>query len=166
MAEPKFCPHCGRELVLRQVEGRERLSCPEAAGNYIHWDNPVPVVAALVIHDGQVLLARNATWPPKVFGLITGFLEKGEAPEQGVLREVKEELGLDGTVTSFIGVVPFFPMNQLLVAYEVSVTGEMTLNQEIDEIRLLPPEKVRSWEFGTGFVVKEWLKKRAGTTAP
>ncbi len=58
----------------------------------MHWDNPVPVVAAIVEHEGAVILARDRDWPEKMFRLVTGFLENDETPEQGVAREVKEEL--------------------------------------------------------------------------
>jgi 8-oxo-dGTP pyrophosphatase MutT (NUDIX family) len=47
----------------------------------------------VVEHGGKVVLARNRAWPVAFYGLISGFLERGEAPEEGALREVKEELG-------------------------------------------------------------------------
>jgi NADH pyrophosphatase NudC (nudix superfamily) len=56
------------------------------------------VVAAIiecVDRDGAVLLARNHAWPERMFALVTGFLEKGESPEEAVAREVKEEVNLD-----------------------------------------------------------------------
>jgi hypothetical protein len=33
---------------------------------------------------GRVLLARNAAWTGRMFGLITGFMEAGETPEEGI----------------------------------------------------------------------------------
>jgi len=70
-----------------------RLRC--AACGWTHWTNPTPVLAAIVEVDGKVLLARNAAWPPKMFALITGFMEAGESPQEGVARELKEETNLD-----------------------------------------------------------------------
>jgi ribosomal protein S27AE len=49
----KFCPACRTGLELRAVDGRERLCCGSAACNYVHWNNPVPVVAALVELDDK-----------------------------------------------------------------------------------------------------------------
>jgi NAD+ diphosphatase len=57
--------------------------CTPPAAAYVHWDNPAPVVAAIVEMEGAVILARNRAWPESMFGLITGFLEKGETPDAG-----------------------------------------------------------------------------------
>jgi len=132
----------------------------------VHWDNPTPVVAAVVEHDGAVVLVRNKGWPEKVFGLVTGFLERGEAPEDGVLREVREELGLAGRVAGLIGVYPFFEMNQILVAYHVVAQGEVVIGDEIAEFRRIPPGKLRPWTMGTGPAVRDWLERRAAGLEP
>ena len=98
------CPYCSRPLQNSPHGGVERQACPDTACAYVHWDNPVPVVAAVVEHGGGVILAHNKLWPMKFFGLITGFLEKHDpSPEQAVLREVHEELGLHGSAAHFIG---------------------------------------------------------------
>jgi len=90
--QTRFCSHCATPLALiTQVEDSgdvERLRCP--ACGWTHWNNPTPVLAAIVEVDGKVLLARNAAWPGKMFALITGFMEAGESPQAGVAREVKE----------------------------------------------------------------------------
>jgi len=152
-----FCPWCGRELIQGEVDGIDRKVCPHSACGFVFWDNPVPVVTALVEHMGRVVLARNKTWPEKMYGLITGFLEKVESPEEGVLREVKEELGVDGVVKDFIGLFPFPQMNQLLIAYHVAVEGELVPGEELAELKYVLPEKLKPWDFGTGLVVQKWL---------
>ena len=93
MGEMKFCPYCASSLKAGQIEGVERFACSSPDCDYVFWDNPTPVVAALVEHEGHVVLVRNRSWPPKWYGLVTGFLERGEEPTDGVLREVREELG-------------------------------------------------------------------------
>ena len=79
----KFCPKCGRDLKPAQIDGRTRLSCSSNSCGFVFWDNPIPVVAALVEREGHVVLVRNKAWPQKIYGLVTGFLEKGETPESG-----------------------------------------------------------------------------------
>lgn len=55
----RFCPACARLLALRQVDGLERLTCPDPECSFVLWNNPMPVVASLVEHQGNVLLIQN-----------------------------------------------------------------------------------------------------------
>jgi NAD+ diphosphatase len=159
MGEFRYCPQCGRELTKKVMEGKERLCCPSEPCGYVCWDNPLPVVAALIEKAGNIILARNKQWPEKIFGLITGFLEKGETTEAAVLREVKEELGLDAEIRELIGVYSFLERNQLIIAFYLSAAGEIKLGDELAEIRMIPPAKLRPWPFGAGLAVRDWLAK-------
>ena len=127
------------------------------------------MVAAVVEHYrdpgaayGEVVLARGIGWPATFFGLVTGFLEKGESVEQGVLREVKEELGLDGKLGRLIGVYDFKRQNQVIIAYHVVVRGgEVVLQtEELEEYKHVPLFKVTPWREGTGMAVRDFLSFR------
>ena len=61
-----------------------------ASCDYVFWNNPTPVVAAIIELNDTIILVRNKGWPEKMYGLITGFLEKGEPPEAGILRELEK----------------------------------------------------------------------------
>jgi len=154
----KFCPQCATPLVTAEVDGCPRLKCP--ACDFVHWNNPVPVVAAIVEHEGKVILTRSKGWPEKWLGVVAGFLEKGETPEAGVLREVREELGLDGEIVSFVGHYPFELRNQIIFAYHVFAEGEIELGEELESIKAVAPEEIRPWEVGTGPALKDWLASR------
>jgi NAD+ diphosphatase len=155
-----FCPRCARPLFTREEGGRVRSACPDSGCGFVFYDNPLPVVAALVEHEGKVLLVRNQSWPEKWFGLVTGFLERAETPEEGVLRELKEELGLVGEVVRLIGVYPFPERNEVILAYHVRAGGTVALGEEIAELRAVLPERLRAWPFGTGLAVADWLASR------
>lgn len=157
----RFCPQCGGALELREAGGVMRPSFRNATCGFVLWDNPGPVVAALVEHEGHIVLARNVAWPENAFGLVTGFLERDEAPEVAVAREVAEELGLAATAVSLIGLYPFTQKNQLLIAYHVVAEGRIVLNEELAEVRLIEPARLKAWDFGTGLAVADWLLARA-----
>jgi NAD+ diphosphatase len=154
----RFCPRCATELVVRSSAGRERKLCP--ACDFVHWNNPAPVVAALVQVGELMLLARNAAWPPKMFALITGFLEAGETAEQGIVREVKEETNLDVERAELIGVYEFTRKNELIIAYHVIASGEVRLSEELVEYRMVEPAKLKPWRAGTGMAVADWMRAR------
>ncbi len=134
----KYCPECAGKLEDRFVDGIERKACTSPGCDFVYWDNPLPVVAALIRYKDDIILARNAKWPEGMFSLITGFLEKQETPEQAVEREVKEELGLDSEIKGFIGHYSFFAMNQIILAFWVSADGELKTSEEITEVKLVP----------------------------
>lgn len=159
MPDMLFCPWCGKKLVKKIFEGREYAACEDVSCGYVFWDNPLPVVAAIIEHEGSVILARGKGWPEKFFGLITGFLEKGESPEDAVRREVKEELGLESTIVDFVGMYPYFQKNQLLLVYHLAAEGEIIINDELEEVKHVTREKLRPWPFGTGPAVRDWLEK-------
>ncbi len=163
--EFRFCPQCATALqaIAMAEDGGEklRLRCP--ACGFTHWNNPTPVLAAIVELNGQVLLARNAAWPGKFFGLITGFMEAGESPEEGIRREIAEETALHTEALSLVAVHDFQRMNQVIVTYHARCSGEVRLSPELSEYRLLDPAAVRCWRAGTGLALAQWLLSRGIT---
>ncbi len=161
-ADYRFCPRCATPLALtvEQEDGglKERLRCP--ACGFTHWNNPTPVLAAIVQVGDKVLLARNAAWQGRMFGLITGFMEAGETPEEGIRREIAEETGLSVTALRLVGVHDFQRMNQVLITYHAQAEGEIVLSPELAEYKLLNPEQVRCWPAGTGLALAAWLRER------
>jgi NADH pyrophosphatase NudC (nudix superfamily) len=163
--EARFCLSCGTGLqpITEQEDGgpKLRLRCP--ACGWTHWNNPVPVLAAVIEcsdRDGQILLARNAAWPGRMFALITGFMEAGETPQEGIRREVAEETSLQVDELQLIGVYDFQRMNQLIVAYHAVARGEVRLSPELAEYKLFAPSDVRCWRAGTGYALADWLRSR------
>jgi NAD+ diphosphatase len=161
----RFCPQCAAPLALRSEEEdggpKERLRC--TACDYTHWNNPTPVLAAVVEcvdREGRVLLARNAAWKHRMFALITGFMEAGESPEDGIRREVAEETALQCDSVSLIGVYEFLRMNQVIIAYAVQARGEVRLSPELAEYKLMAPQDIRCWRAGTGHAMADWLRAR------
>ncbi len=158
----RHCPHCATTLVTDERGGRQRLACPAPDCGFVFWDNPTPVVAAIVEYGDHVALVRNHGWPSHWYGLVTGFLEPGEEPADAVLREVKEELGLDARIGSFIGMYTFYRMNQLILAWHVvAEQAEIRIDPvEIADYRLVPIDTVQPWDAGTGMALRDWLRTR------
>jgi NAD+ diphosphatase len=160
--EFRFCPLCAAPLALRgEMEDggmTQRLRCTRC--DFTHWNNPTPVLAAIVQVGGQVLLARNAAWTNRMFGLITGFMEAGESPEEGIRREILEETGLVAGELTLVGVHDFQRMNQVIITYHALAEGEIQLSPELAEYKLLRPEQVKCWQAGTGLALADWLRSQ------
>lgn len=163
----RFCPLCKEELLTREVDGKERLACPRKTCGWIFWNNPIPVVAAIVETERGVVLCHNRAWPEDVFSIISGFVDAFETPEEALAREVKEELGLVAKEVSLFGVYPSHTPNQIVLVYYVRAEGEVRLNHELDAFRLYSREelkgwpfgqdKLKGWPFGAGWAIKDWL---------
>ena len=83
-------------------EGRRRQRCPSCRWTF--YDNPVPAAVAIIRGPRGILLTRRAR-PPHAgtWDLPGGFLEAGEPPDRGLVRELREELGVRGTLTRLLG---------------------------------------------------------------
>mgnify|MGYP003600177138 CR=1 FL=1 len=162
MARWNYGPQCATPLEMLPMQEDsgivERLRC--AACGFTHWNNPTPVLAAIVEYRGQVLLARNAAWPAKMFALITGFMEAGETPQEGIAREVKEETNLDVQSLGLVGVYDFQRMNQVIIAYHAVAEGEVKLSPELVDWRLYDLPDLKCWPAGTGYALADWLRTR------
>jgi len=157
-----YCPNCSAELKSYQIEGVERLKCSTAQCSFVHWNNPVPVVMALVQYNEQYIVAHNVVWPEGIYSFITGYVDEHELPDQAVLREVKEELGLEATLGRFLGHYMFKEKNQLIIAYEVIANGSLKLNHELSDVLYLSFDGLSQYNFGplyiTRQVLKEWMR--------
>lgn len=158
--ELRYCPVCAKKLVTQELADRPRKACPDPDCGWVFWDNPLPVVAGIVEHEGNVILIQNKGWPPDWWGLVTGFLERNETAEEGIRREVAEELGLEAKVQSFVGVYSFFQRNEFIVAYHLTAQGPITQGDELNGYKSIPIDKLRPWPGATGQAVADWLAKR------
>ncbi|MDA3792155.1 MAG: NUDIX hydrolase [Elusimicrobia bacterium] len=121
----KFCPHCKAALKRKKEDGIDRLVC--SGCGWINYLNPVPAVACIVKDKDRILLVKRGVEPEKgKWSLPAGFMELGESPEEAVLRELKEEAGIDGKIKELIGVYAQPSKNYstvLTVGYSVLTSG-------------------------------------------
>ena len=158
--ELKFCPVCKTSLLKEEIGGERRMACGSKTCSYVYWNNPTPVLAAIAHRENEVALVQAIGWPEHWFSLVTGFHEAGESAEEGILREVKEELGLDGEIGPLVGVYSYFQMNQIIIAYEVLLgKGEIKLDaSELVDYKAVPVDKIKTWPSGTGYAFRDWLQ--------
>lgn len=157
-----YCPSCRTPLREAERGGRARLVCPREGCGFVHWNNPVPIVAAIVERDGHVILVRSHGRPENWYVLVAGFLESDETPDHAVLREVEEELGLPGEIVEYLGAYPFARLNQIIFAYHVRLApGEIRLAaDELVDFKAVPLADLRPWPRGTGPALRDWLAAR------
>ena len=129
------CSLCGGPTVV-VLAGAVRRCPTDQSEHYPRTDSAIIV---LIKNDkDQVLLGRQKVWPKHRFSTFAGFVEPGESFEHCVIREVREEAGVELTKISYLGSQPWpFPAS-LMIAFEaVTNTPELARadGDEIEEIR-------------------------------
>lgn len=102
-----FCPYCQSELAARQIpdgEGPLRRVCSSCG--FIEWGSSKPTAGGVIVDDqNRALLVRRAIAPSLgLWDVPGGFLEAGETPEAGAIRELHEETGLHVELVALLGV--------------------------------------------------------------
>jgi len=106
---------------------------------------PVVVAAAVVIREGRVLLTRRAEGQhlAGMWEFPGGKLEDGESPEEALVRECREECGIDVEVGEIVDVTHHrFPEKDvLLLFYRCELRrGEVLHLQVADHAWVVPME--------------------------
>jgi NAD+ diphosphatase len=91
-ARHRFCGVCGAPTESVDAGHRRRCTRPDCAAD--HFPRTDPAIIVLVHAGDRCLLGRQARWTPGQYSTIAGFVEPGEALEDAVAREVREETGV------------------------------------------------------------------------
>ena len=161
----QFCHSCGGPVASREEDGINRDFCP--ACNLIFYENPLPVVSAIVAEDRRILLVKRGKSPYKgSWCLPTGFAETGESIEEAALRELEEETGIRGRILALADVQSYksrFYGDLLFISYEVEQTGG-TLKPGSDTVaaRYFPVDGLPRLAFPSNRdAVRSYIKSRS-----
>jgi NAD+ diphosphatase len=141
----QFCGRCG-SATTRQVDEPARV-CDQCGT--IAYHNPAPAVIVLVERGDRLLLARAHRHPSGMYSVLAGFVEPGENLETAVIREIREEVGLEVRDITYFGSQPWPFPNSLMVAFTCAYAGgEIRLGENeiadagwfsADNLPLIPP---------------------------
>lgn len=104
----EYCPRCGGSCEEAVEGGVPRGKCTQCS--YVHFINPAPCVAVVVVSNEKVLLCKRGagTRFEGLWCLPSGYIEYGEDFITAGLREVQEETGLNVEVQGIVSVVSNF----------------------------------------------------------
>lgn len=129
-----YCPKCGKKGFKYQEDNS--FACGECS---LHvYVNAAAAVAALIVNSkGELLLTRRAINPHKgMLDLPGGFVDILETAEQAVVREIKEELGVNITKLNYFTSYP----NEYLFGGVTVFTLDLAFVCEVDAIDDLQPK--------------------------
>lgn len=98
----EFCPKCGRKL-------EEKYSWDEGGVPYcpvddiMFFETPKPCIVVAVVKEDKILLLKQSYIFKNSKVLVSGYVSNGETVEETVLREVKEETGIEIGEPKYLG---------------------------------------------------------------
>ncbi len=144
----RFCANCGAATTVAEA-GYSR-PCPRCGT--VHFPRTDPVVIMLVENDGRTLLGRQRRWPPGQYSVLAGFVLPGESLEEAVVREVREESGIEVDDTTFVTSQPWPFPSSLMLGFEARSDGgePAAVDGELEDVRWFDLETVRAALDGGG----------------
>lgn len=127
----QFCGRCGDRLGIKTTERAKE--CPQCG--LLHFPRLAPAIIVRVERDQELLLARSRYFLPGMYSVLAGFVEPGESLEEAVVREVKEEVGVDIKDIKYFGSQPWPFHHSLMIGFTATYAGgEISLNDsEIED---------------------------------
>lgn len=127
----QFCGVCGTPTIEMAEERARR--CPKCSAVFFPVASPAIIVA--VTRGEELLLAHNRNFRAGMFSLLAGFVDPGETLEQAVVREVREEVGIDVDDLRYVTSQPWPFPNSLMLGFRARyVAGEIKVDgKEIEQ---------------------------------
>lgn len=167
----RFCANCGGDTVAVEAGyARRCVRCQE-----MHFPRTDPVAIMLVESQGRLLLGRRAGWPRGRYSVLAGFVSPGESAEEAVLREVREEAGIDAYRPRFVASQPWPFPSSLMLGFEAWADGGEPVNHdgELDDVGWFSHLQVSAAASGEStelmlpprisiarFLIERWLRRQ------
>ncbi|MEP0885389.1 NAD(+) diphosphatase [Trichocoleus sp. ST-U3] len=142
----QYCGQCAAPTT--QLPNERAKRCPKCG--LVNYPRLSPAVIVLISCGEEILLARASRFPAGMYGLIAGFVEPGESLEETIVREVREEVGIEVKDIRYFGSQPWPFPNSLMIGFTaIYASGDIIIDpQELedaawfskDNLPLIPPK--------------------------
>lgn len=159
-AQFRFCPKCGSPKFV--VNNEKSKHCEQCGFTY--YFNPSAATVAVIINEqGQLLVCRRSKEPSKgTLDLCGGFCDCYETSEEGVIREVKEESGLDVVSTEYMFSIPNTYVYSDFTVHTIDNFFKCKVNSihkaqaadDAEELMWLSPQDIYPEDFGLNSIRK------------
>lgn len=124
----RYCGRCGT-LTVGHAQGERARVCPSCGFSQYPRINPCVIV--VVTRGEELLLARAQRFNRPMFSALAGFIEAGETAEETLVREVREEVGVEVVNPRYFGSQSWpFPGNLMLGFHAEYASGDIVLQEE------------------------------------
>jgi NAD+ diphosphatase len=124
-ATHRFCGRCA--TPTERTAGEHAMRCPSCGLSA--YPRIAPAIIVLVRKGDLALLAHGVRFPAPFYSTLAGFVEPGESLEETLVREVKEEVGIDVGDMRYFGSQSWpFPHSLMLGFFATWKAGEIVVD--------------------------------------
>jgi NAD+ diphosphatase len=165
----RYCPSCGAET--RMVDAGHARLCQDEACAKQHFPRVEPAIIVLITRGDLCLLGRQASWRPRGYSTVAGFVEPGESLEDAVIREAYEETGVAISGVRYFASQPWpFPSALMLGFFAETMTEEISLrDEELEDAIWVSRDDIRSGRVLISppvsiayALIREWFNREDG----
>ena len=131
-----YCPHCGEKLTKKEIGDEGLIPFCETCSIPL-WDMfTTCIITAVVNEENEVALIKQSYLTTQTYVCVAGHMKIGESAEETVIREVKEEIGLDVESLEFVQTYPYEQKEMLMLGFKAKVKKvTFSLSQEVATAR-------------------------------
>ena len=166
----RYCPSCGKQLEKSKIP--KLIDCGNCGFHY--YINIYPTVAAILENKrGQILLVERKNPPKKGYwDLPGGFLEFNENLENALIRELKEELGVNLRGLSYIGsATDLYPYkgityNIVVAVYKGTIGDKIYPADDVASFKFVDKKNYNKNEFafpGLSKIIEGYIRNDPGS---
>ena len=163
----RYCPKCGSShFADHDFKSRKCAAC-----GFVYYLNPSAATAAFILNNkNQLLVARRLKEPAQgTCDLPGGFVDYNETAGEAIIREIREETGLNLTHPEFLFSLPNnylysgleIPTLDLFFSFRLDTNPVLQAADDVSELFFLPKELINPSEFGLSSIrkaVEIWLR--------
>jgi ADP-ribose pyrophosphatase YjhB (NUDIX family) len=138
------CPRCGAAAI--EAHQQNAMHC--TACDFLYFHNTACASAGIIeVEEGIILIVRGHQPKAGFYDLPGGFVNYGESAEDALTREIREELGADVTITSYLGSFPnryvyrdvvYFTTDIVFTCRLKSSAASIICNDEVGRWEVIP----------------------------
>jgi NAD+ diphosphatase len=125
-----FCGKCGSSMTPKHDE--RALSCTQC-GNIVYPGISPAIIVAVLCRD-KILLAKGVNFRGGFYSLLAGYADVGESLEEAVIREVKEEVGLEVKNIRYYGSQPWPLSGSMMIGFIAEADDNQSIKIDQNEI--------------------------------
>ena len=139
-ARHRYCPNCGSATLV--VEAGWRRDCPVCKAQ--HFPRTDPVAIMLPVAGDRCVLGRSHRFQPSMWSCLAGYIEPGEAIEDAVRRETREEAGIVCGRVAYFASQPWpFPTSLMIGCHVEAMSHDIVIeHNELADARWFDREEV------------------------